>query len=160
MLYVRITDYDWYNGDDHVGNIYVPINLNPGESIQRDTYAASYGRLELSIQLTCQPNFFGKKCSTFCNPVDIDGRGHFICGPQGERICRNGWRDPGNHCLTRKQFHTLQMCKLVLSVHMQRYVKTVTPLAAVALHQTIARKRMNVEGFGQDQAQQYVRLIF
>ena len=104
-LYVRITDYDWYNGNDHVGNIYVPIRLNPGEVIRRKTYKGGYGRFELSIQLHCLPNYFDRNCSTFCDLTD-DETGHFRCGPRGERICLDGWGDPGNDCLKRKQFHT------------------------------------------------------
>lgn len=116
---MRITDYDRISGNDHVGNIYIPIRLNPGGVIQQDTYRGGYGRFELSIQLHCLPNYFDRNCSTFCDPVDIGGVGHFDCGPQGERICLNGWGDPGHDCLKRKQFHTAahMHVKLLLSVY-------------------------------------------
>ena len=141
MLYVRITDYDSYNEDDHVGNIYIPIHLNPDESIQRDTYTGGYGRFELSIQLSCQSYFFDRNCSTYCFPINVDGFGHFRCGPQGERICLKGWRDPGNHCLTRKQFHTINIhLKQLHSLYMQQYVKNVTQLVVHALHRANACK--------------------
>ena len=141
VLYVRITDYDPFN-DDHVGNIYIPIRLNPGESIQRDTYTGGYGRFELSIQLSCLPHFFDKNCSTFCFPIDVDGIGHFICGPQGERICLDGWRDPAYHCLIRKQSHATNIHLKLLDffLHMQQYVKNVTQLVVYALHQADACK--------------------
>ena len=103
LLYVRIIDYDWYNRNDHVDNIYIPIRLNPGQSIAQRTFEGDYrrSRFELSIQLHCQPNFYGGECLTNCVPTD-DNTGHFRCSPQGERLCLDKWRDPANHCLTRK----------------------------------------------------------
>ena len=107
LLYVRVVDHDLFSIDNLVDNIYIPIRLNPGESITRQTFEGDYrrSRFELSIELSCQPNFYGEDCLTSCVPTDNES-GHFGCGPRGERLCLNGWRDPGNHCLTRKGYHT------------------------------------------------------
>ena len=104
QLYVRIVDYDKFSKNDHVDNIYIPIRLNPGESTSLNTFVGYYKRssLQLSVRLSCQPNFYGRDCLTYCIPTDRNGIGHFGCGPAGERLCLKGWKDPGNHCLTRK----------------------------------------------------------
>ena len=102
-LFVRIEDYDLQlSSNNLVDDIYILIHLNPGQSTPRRTYEGVYGRgrFELSFELRCQPNFYGEDCLTNCAPTDNDS-GHFGCGPQGERLCLDGWRDPGNHCLTR-----------------------------------------------------------
>ena len=104
MLYVRITDFDWLSRNDYVDSIYIPIHLDPGESIPRMTYEGSYrrGSLRLSVRLSCQPNFYGRDCLTHCVPTDVANVGHFKCSQNGERQCLKGWKDPGNHCRTRK----------------------------------------------------------
>lgn len=117
LLYVKIVDYDRLSSNDLVDNIYIPIHLNPGQSITRHIFEGIYrrSRFELSIDLSCQPNFYGEDCLTNCIPTDNDS-GHFGCGPQGERLCLPGWKDPGNDCLTRKQFTTLRItvaCKVI-----------------------------------------------
>ena len=106
QLYVKVLDYDAFRHNDHVDDIYIPIkDLNPGESTQMIRTGGVYGNgiIELSFQLNCRPHFYGRNCAVFCIPIDIDGVGHFDCGPSGVKTCRKGWRDPGNHCLTRKQ---------------------------------------------------------
>ena len=101
---MRVTDQDLLNLNDHVDDIYIIIsNLNPGESTGEITTQGVYrkGTITLSFQLVCQTNFYGRDCATYCVPADDDINGYFTCGPNGERICRNGWQDPGNRCLTR-----------------------------------------------------------
>ena len=107
LLNVRIVDRDRVTRNDLVDNIDIPIHLNPGQSTPRRTYRGVYGRsrFELSFELRCLPNFYGENCLTNCIPTDNE-EGHFGCGPRGERLCLDGWKDPGNHCLTRK--HTKQ----------------------------------------------------
>ena len=104
---MRVTDRDVISDrDDHVDDFYVLINIKPGESIGPITTVGEHnnGRITLSFQLICQPGFYDRDCATYCVPADDDVNGHFTCGPNGKKICRNGWQDPGNHCLTCKLY--------------------------------------------------------
>ena len=102
-LYVQVLDYDGGGNFQHVDDIYVPISINPGSAAVTRTTTGEYNRgmIELSFQLECWREFYGRNCSIFCRSFDDDVNGHFIC-QNGERVCRTGWKDPGNRCLTRK----------------------------------------------------------
>ena len=100
QLNVKVIDIDRFF-DDHVDDIYAPVNIGSGQST---TFDGIYGnsRLEMTFHLYCTDYFFGVSCSTYCHPLNIADVGHFDCGVNGERLCLSGWQDPGNHCLTRK----------------------------------------------------------
>ena len=103
QLYVQVLDYDGGNRFQHIDDIYVLISLNPGSVAERTTTGDhNRGTIVLSFQLECLPEFYGRNCSILCEPFNDKVNGHFTCGQNGERVCRNGWQDPGNRCLTRK----------------------------------------------------------
>lgn len=61
-----------------------------------------YSNLEYEFRLVCGPHYFGIDCDTFCRPRD-DPLGHFTCGPEGQKVCMNGYEknpnDPeGDYC--------------------------------------------------------------
>ena len=110
QLYIEVRDYDSFNSNDHVDDIYANISLTPNSSFTLiTTYNGVYGnsKIELSYRLQCGSNFYGNSCTTFCMARD-DSEGHYSCGPDGEKICLSGWSDPSTDCKT---------CKLYTSVY-------------------------------------------
>ena len=100
QLYIQVLDRDRRNKFQGVDDIYVPISLNPNPSLALRTITTgdhNRGTIKLVFTLTCWDNFFGRNCSIFCQPTE-----HFTCSVSGDRVCRSGWQDPGNRCLTRK----------------------------------------------------------
>ncbi len=99
-LFIRVDDYDRFNANDHVNDIYVNITLTPSSSF---TSTRAYNGInvisvmELSFRLQCTSNFYGSDCTTYCVARD-DIEGHFDCGPDGEKICLSGWSDPSRNC--------------------------------------------------------------
>jgi len=58
-------------------------------------YSTNYSTLTYSYRVTCKEHYFGEHCGDLCKPRD-DKFGHFICGPNGEKICHPGWH--GSYC--------------------------------------------------------------
>ena len=65
------------------------------------------GKLEYDYRLVCGNSYYGKDCDIICKPRH-DNFGHYTCGPDGEKICLEGWeKDNQNsarddYCLKRK----------------------------------------------------------
>ena len=104
QLFIEVEDFDSFNSNDHVDDIYITISLAPSSSFtSRTVYTGDYGnsRIELSFRLQCDSSFYGNDCAMFC--VARDGRrGHYTCGPNGEQLCLDGWSEPSSDCTTRK----------------------------------------------------------
>ena len=93
QFYIEVVDNDDTDPDDHVDDIYVDISLSPSASFsQVMSYNGDHGngRIELSFRVRCEESFYGQNCTTFCQPTD-DSSGHYTCGPNGERICFQGY---------------------------------------------------------------------
>ena len=103
-LFIEVEDYDSFNSDDHVDDVYVTITRTPSSSFSsRRAYTGVHGnsRIELSFRVQCAANFYGSNCATRCVPRDDSG-GHYRCGSNGERICLSGWSGPSSGCTTRE----------------------------------------------------------
>ena len=101
-LFIEVEDYDSFNSDDHVDDIYVTISLTPSSSFtSRTAYNGVHGnsRIELSFRVQCTTNFYGSNCATYCVARDDSG-GHYSCGSNGEKLCLSGWSDPTTDCTT------------------------------------------------------------
>ena len=65
------------------------------------------GKLEYDYRLVCGNSYYGRDCDIICKPRH-DNFGHYTCGPNGEKICLEGWeKDNQNsarddYCLKRK----------------------------------------------------------
>ena len=103
QFYIEVIDLDDLDRNDHVDDIYVDISAAPNAMFsQVMSYNGDHGngRIELSFRVQCEASFFGENCTIFCQPTD-DSTGHYTCGPNGERICLQGWLDAATNCLTR-----------------------------------------------------------
>ena len=101
-LFIEVEDYDSFNSDDHVDDIYAAISLTPSSSFtSRTAYNGVHGnsRIELSFRVQCKTNFYGSNCATYCVARDDSG-GHYSCGSNGEKLCLSGWSDPTRNCIT------------------------------------------------------------
>ena len=67
------------------------------------------GKLEYEYRLVCGSSYYGRDCDIICKPRH-DNFGHYTCGPQGEKVCLEGWeKDNQNsarddYCLKRKYY--------------------------------------------------------
>uniref|UniRef100_A0A1B0B2Q1 Delta-like protein n=1 Tax=Glossina palpalis gambiensis TaxID=67801 RepID=A0A1B0B2Q1_9MUSC len=52
-------------------------------------------RITYRVRVQCAATYYNTTCTTFCRPRN-DQFGHYTCGPQGEKICLNGWT--GDNC--------------------------------------------------------------
>ena len=103
-LLIEVEDYDSFNSDDHVDDVYVTISTNPSSPFSsRRAYDGVHGnsRIELNFRVRCASNYYGSNCATYCLRRDDSG-GHYACGSNGERICLSGWSDPSTDCTSRK----------------------------------------------------------
>lgn len=103
-LYIEVVDYDPYNSNDHIDNVYVTISLMPNSTFTpRRQYTGIYrnSRIELSLRLQCSSDLYGNNCTTFCVARN-DSEGHYSCGLNGEKICLSGWSEPSSNCTVRK----------------------------------------------------------
>ena len=94
QLYIEVVDKDTdSNLSDHIDDIYVGISLSPSASFsQVKSYNGDHGngRIELNFRVQCEASFFKQNCTTFCQPTN-DSTGHYTYGPNGERICFQGY---------------------------------------------------------------------
>ena len=101
-LFIQVVDYDPFNSDDHIDDVYVTITRSPSSSFSsRRTYTGSYGisRIELSFRVQCDSNYYGSDCATYCIATD-NSNGHYTCGTNGEKVCLSGWSNPSSNCTT------------------------------------------------------------
>ena len=104
QLMVRITDSDGSTSDDLVDRITFDVNRNPTTSWSGLTNGVSYydrATFSARFRIRCKANFYTKSCSVYCKPRD-DNNGHYDCSSTGQKVCKTGWSDPSDSCLTRK----------------------------------------------------------
>ena len=65
-------------------------------------------KLEYEYRLVCGSSYYGKDCDIICKPRN-DNFGHYTCGPDGQKICLDGWEKNSeqnsardDYCLKRK----------------------------------------------------------
>lgn len=80
--------------------------LSAGRDWTRGVHQDRRTRLEYDYRMACSAHYYGADCDTLCRPRD-DQFGHYTCGPQGEKVCLDGWqKDPtkpeGDYCTKGK----------------------------------------------------------
>ncbi|CAK9301605.1 unnamed protein product [Gordionus sp. m RMFG-2023] len=58
-----------------------------------DAYLSTHSKLKYSYRVVCDRHYFGKNCANLCRPRD-DKFGHYLCGRNGQKICKQGWNGP------------------------------------------------------------------
>ena len=74
------------------------------------TITGAHNRVSVTVQFqrTCDANYYGVSCFTYCVPADNDADGHFTCdASDGSKLCLPGYSNPDNNCRDSKlQFLT------------------------------------------------------
>ncbi len=102
-LIIAVSDDDHPFTDDAIDTIVIQRRMSPGES-ERDTFNGQYigdFRMDITVTVQCDPNFYGNSCNRTCVPRD-DRQGHYTCNSYGQKVCNEGWIDPFYSCTTRK----------------------------------------------------------
>uniref|UniRef100_G3P5W0 Delta-like protein n=1 Tax=Gasterosteus aculeatus TaxID=69293 RepID=G3P5W0_GASAC len=97
-LVLEALDYDndtSESGEDGqlIERVLLSSMLNSG--VQWQTYR-HHGRpltLDYRLRFRCDSNYYGPFCNKLCRARD-DFVGHFICDPNGSKVCMEGWTGP------------------------------------------------------------------
>lgn len=111
LFKVYIEDDDSpFTSNDYLDGMVQRLTLTPAKTKSQATSATiiMYGLrardktlLSVSYTLYCDENYYGSSCSVYCVPQDSTSTGHYTCDADtGEKICRAGWEDASNDCLT------------------------------------------------------------
>ncbi|XP_048248175.1 neurogenic locus notch homolog protein 2-like isoform X1 [Haliotis rufescens] len=88
-------------GDDYwLSNTPLPLDdmttpLPPSHNGANIILTDKDARLTLTITVTCDPHYYGPRCSVLCDPGPAD---HYTCGPDGSKRCVKGYG--GLYCET------------------------------------------------------------
>ena len=100
---VVIDDDNGLTDDDPVDTFIVHQTLSSTSPTRKTTFTGQRQTkpttLDLSFTVQCDPNFYGARCSVYCQDTNSES-GHYTCGSSGERVCLEGWTNPVQHCLT------------------------------------------------------------
>ena len=100
---VRVEDQD-IDADDLVDVVIFNQAITPGSGwTSYQNIGGYYGRAEIDarFRIYCNTNYYGSACNIYCVPTD-NSQGHYTCGSNGNKVCRSGWTDASNNCLTRE----------------------------------------------------------
>lgn len=76
--------------------------MYPGEDKHTVEYKGQTTRLEYSVRVRCDENYYGHKCNKVCRPRD-DYFGHYLCDQLGNRECMEGWTNLTSSCKTGEE---------------------------------------------------------
>lgn len=110
-LYVQVDNVDTdsrqsseVDGDQLVAqfDVFIDISLegNRTAMVDRTRY---YDRIHhgtflfLTIELSCEENYYGAECDKFCQSRD-DESGHYVCDNDGNIICLEGFYNEATNC--------------------------------------------------------------
>ena len=96
---------DDLGSDDLIDTIFADSarNVSSGFSSDRGFPGDSQtAMLTLSFQVTCESDYYGLDCNTFCQAQN-NSEGHFSCdSSNGNLICLPGYQNALTHCIERK----------------------------------------------------------
>ena len=101
-LIISVNDADLFSSDI-IDKIVVQRNMSPGDT-ERSNFSGQHitdFRMDITVTVRCDSNFYGSHCSIACAPRD-DSEGHYTCNSDGKKVCNVGWNDPFYNCTTRK----------------------------------------------------------
>ena len=105
QLFIRARDEDNPGRDDDLDDIFISQSRQPntGFSQEQEYFGAKRDvSIRLSYRITCQTNFYGSDCATFCLAQNDDFNGHYTCNSDGSLQCRDGYENPSNNCRDSK----------------------------------------------------------
>lgn len=102
-MIIAVKDDDHPFTDDSIDRIVIQRRMTPGQS-ERSSFSGQHigdFRMDVTVTVQCDPNFYGSNCSIACVPRN-DSQGHYTCNSNGQKVCNAGWIDPFYSCTTRK----------------------------------------------------------
>ena len=105
QLLVRAKDFDDNDDDDIVDDVFINMMLEVNASYTAvEEYTGVLGDVSLLVRfrVTCQRDYYGRNCSTFCIAQNDDSFGHFSCNQDGTIQCLEGFQNPQSNCSESK----------------------------------------------------------
>ena len=102
---MKARDEDIQGLDDDLDDIFIYRSREPNTGFSQEEEYFGVGHdvsVRLSYSITCQTNFYGRDCATFCIAQNDDNNGHYTCNSDGSLQCRDGYENPSNNCRDRK----------------------------------------------------------
>ena len=102
---MRAMDEDGGDGDDTVDDVFINMMLGVNTSYTAvEEYTGVLGGVSLlaRFRVTCQRDYYGKRCSTFCAAQNNNIIGHYTCNQDGTIQCLEGFQNPQNNCRESK----------------------------------------------------------
>ena len=79
-------------------------SVEVGETWHTDSDINNSTQLQYSYRVVCDANYYGPQCADHCKARD-DKFGHYTCGPNGEKVCLDGWQS--TYCDKRMYLYIL-----------------------------------------------------
>ena len=97
-----IVSHPPYNSFSFFHSVTHSFLLHTPSLLQRECVGYhSHSHITFSSSIYCNSNFYGSECTTYCVSTN-NNQGHYTCdSTTGQKICLQGWDNPGNDCLTR-----------------------------------------------------------
>ena len=106
QLYMDAKDSDdGPSRDDFVDDIIIDqrVEANTGFT-EMKTFFGIHNRVSFRarFRVTCQQDYYGARCDTYCVPQNDDINGHYTCNSDGSIQCLEGFENPNNYCKDSK----------------------------------------------------------
>ena len=105
QLFMRARDEDNPGTDDDLDDIFINRSRQPSTVFSQEEEYFGVNEdvsVRLSYRITCQTNYYGSNCATFCLAQNNDVNGHYTCNSDGSIRCRDGYENPSNNCRDSK----------------------------------------------------------
>ena len=106
QLYMDAKDSDpGSSRDDSVDHIIIDqrVEANTGFTEMKN-FSGINDRVSFRarFRVTCQQDYYGARCDTYCVAQNDDRNGHYTCNSNGSIRCLEGFENPNNNCSDSK----------------------------------------------------------
>ena len=108
QLYIKARDFDDgliidlpIDTDDDLDDIFINRALEVNTSFTAmEEYTGILNRVsvQMRFRVTCQQDYYGADCSTFCVAQNDDLNGYYTCNSDGSIQCLEDFENPQNNC--------------------------------------------------------------
>ena len=107
QLFIQALDDNPFSIFSYLDDIFIESSLRDAALSSAMTFTGVQNRVSVTVQFqrTCDANYYGVSCFTYCVPADNDTDGHFTCdASDGSKLCLPGYSNPDNNCQESKLF--------------------------------------------------------
>ena len=103
QLYIKARDADFgLSADDDLDDIIINRELEVNTTYTgMELFTGIHNRVSFQarFRVTCQQDYYGTCCNTYCVPRNDDRNGHYTCNERDGSIqCLEGFENPNNNC--------------------------------------------------------------